>query len=132
MSTVKIRLHTWVKTKNIDKKFKRGIAAREAYVDYDVNTNKVTLKEGSKKCKPYDTGVSRTKDLEYINERKSLYSGLCFETRKDAFKFIEKHKDEIDSFAKANPLFTHWTVMHVLNKFEPKSKLIYGKDIKED
>ena len=70
--------------------------------------------------------------MGYINERKEMYSGLCFDNRKDALNFMQKHKAELDSFAKNNPMFTHWSVMNVIKRFNPKSKLIYGKDIKED
>lgn len=131
MGTVKIKLHTWKKSENIENKFRRGVAAREAFVDYDLATKKLVLKEGSKKCKPYDTGISRSKDLGYINERKEMYSGLCFNNRQDALVFMQKHKTELDDFAKANPMFTHWSVMNVINRFKPNSKLVYGKDIKE-
>lgn len=132
MGTVKIRLHTWQRCGNRETKFKRNTAAREAYVEYDLAAKKVTLKEGSKKWKPWDTAVPRGKDLAYINERKELYSGLCFESKKDAKAFMEKHKAELDSFAKSNPLFDHWSIMSVMNKFQPKNKLVYGKDVKED
>jgi len=132
MGTVKIKLHTWQRCGNRDTKFKRGIAAREAFVEYDTATKKVVLKEGSKKWKPWDTALSRSKDLGYINDRKELYSGLCFENKKDALSFMQKHKAELDGFAKANPLFNKWSVMNVIKRFEPTSKKIYGKDIKED
>lgn len=134
MGTVKIRLHTWQRRGNRDTKFKRGLAAREAFVEYDTATKKVTLKEGSKKWKPWDTSISRITDKNYINERKELYSGLCFENKKDAQKFMQKHAAELDAFAKSNPLFDHWSIMNVINRFDPDStsKKIYGKDIKED
>lgn len=132
MGTMKIKLYTWQRCGNRDTKFKRGLAAREAFVEYDMESKKVVLKEGSKKWKPWDTGISRSKDTCYINERKEIYSGLCFNNKKDAIKFMEKHKAELDDFAKANPLFDHWSIMNVIKRFEPKSKLMYGKDIKED
>ncbi len=132
MGTVKIRLHTWQRRGNRETKFKRGTAPREAFIEYDLTNKKVVLKEGSKKWKPWDTSIPRGKDACYINERKELYSGLCFETKKDAVAFMQKHKTELDSFAKANPLFDHWSVMNVIKRFEPKSKTVYGKDIKED
>lgn len=132
MGTVKIKLHTWQRCGNRDTKFKRGIAAREAYVEYDAINKKVTLKEGSKKWKPWDTTIARGKDQGYINDRKELYSGLCFNTKKEAQAFMEKHKNELDILAKSNPLFDHWTMFSVSHKFEPTSKKVYGKDIKED
>lgn len=132
MGTVKIKLHTWNRCGNRDTKFKRGVAAREAYVDYDVANKKVILKEGSKKWKPWDTAVARGKDQGYIQDRKELYSGFCFNSKKDAQHFMEKHKAELDSLAKSNPLFDHWSIMNVIGRFEPTSKKVYGKDIKED
>ena len=45
---------------------------------------------------------------------------------------MEKHKTEIDALAKTNPIFDHWSVMNVMKRFEPKKKVVYGKDIKED
>lgn len=132
MGTVKIKLHTWNRCGNRDTKFKRGIAAREAYVEYDVANKKITLKEGSKKWKPWDTAIARSKDQCYIQERKDLYSGFCFNSKKDAQAFMKKHKTELDSLANANPLFDHWSIMNVIKRFEPTSKKIYGKDIKED
>jgi len=132
MGIVKIKLHTWQRCGNRETKFKRGTAAREAFVEYDTATNQVTLKEGSKKWKPWDTSLPRGKDIGYINERKELYSGLCFESKKDAVKFMQKHHAELEGFAKANPLFDHWSVMNVIKRFEPKNKKVYGKDIKED
>ena len=44
---------------------------------------------------------------------------------------MEKHKTELDTFAKSNPLFDHWSVFSVNSKFEPKSKMVYGKDVEE-
>lgn len=132
MGTVKIKLHTWNRCGNRDTKFKRGVAAREAYVEYDAVNKKITLKEGSKKWKPWDTAVARGKDQGYIQDRKDLYSGFCFNSKKDAQTFMEKHKAELDSLAKANPLFDHWSIMNVIKRFEPTSKKVYGKDIKED
>lgn len=132
MGTVKIKLHTWNRCGNRDTKFKRGVAAREAYVEYDAVNKKVILKEGSKKWKPWDTTVARGKDQGYIQDRKDLYSGFCFNSKKDAQTFMEKHKAELDSLAKANPLFDHWSIMNVIKRFEPTSKKVYGKDIKED
>lgn len=132
MGTVKIKLHTWEKGKNLDTKFKRGLATREAFVDYDMSSKKIVLKEGSKKWKPWDTSVSRTKDSCYINERKEMHSGLCFENKNDALAFMKKHESELNDFAKSNPLFTHWSVMNVIKRFEPTKKIVYGKDIKED
>lgn len=132
MGTVKIKMQTWQRRGNRDTKFKRGLAAREAFVEYDQATKTVTLKEGSKKWKPWDTAMPRSKDNAYINERKEMYSGLCFNTRKEALAFMDKHRAELDGFAKANPLFNKWSVMNVFKRFEPKTKAIYGKDIKED
>lgn len=132
MGTVKIKMNTWQRCGNRDTKFKRGLAAREAFIEFDPINKKVTLKEGSKKWKPWDTSVSRLTDTGYINDRKEIYSGLCFESKKDALKFMEKHKNEIDALAKTNPIFDHWSVMNVMHRFEPKSKVVYGKDIKED
>ena len=132
MGTVKIKLNTWQRCGNRDTKFKRNTAAREAFIEYDIVNKKVVLKEGSKKWKPWDTGISRGKDTCYINDRKEIYSGLCFENRKDAKAFMDKHKAELDKFAKENPLFDHWSVMNVIKRFEPKTKMVYGKDVKED
>jgi len=132
MSVVKIRLNTWARRSNREVKFKRGIAPREGFVEYCKDTKKVVLKEGDKKWKPWDTGISRSKDTSYINSRKELYSGLCFENKKQAEEFKKKHKKELDAIAAANPLFSHWSIMNVIKRFEPTTKTVYGKDIKED
>lgn len=132
MGTVKIKLNTWQRCGNRDTKFSRGTAAREAFVEYDMTAKKVILKEGSKKWKPWDTGIPRGKDTAYINDRKALYSGLCFENRKAAEEFMKRHKKTLDGFAAANPLFDHWSIMNVIKRFEPTQKTVYGKDIKED
>jgi len=132
MGTIKIKLNTWNRKANRDTKFKRNVASREGYVDICPKTNVIFIKEGSKKWKPYDIGLSRKKDKSYIEERKELYSGLCFETKKDANSFILKHKKELDNLAKANPLFCNYSIMNVISRFEPKSKRVYGKDIKKE
>ena len=44
---------------------------------------------------------------------------------------MEKHKTEMNALAAKNPLFNHWSVMNVIKRFEPVSKTIYGKDVKE-
>lgn len=132
MGTVKIRLNTWQRKGNRETKFKRNTAAREAFIDYDVNTKQITLKQGSTKWKPWDTGISRSKDTAYINDRKEMYSGLCFENKKEAQAFMQKHKATLDKFAAENPLFDHWSVMNVIKRFEPHTKKVYGKDIKEE
>lgn len=130
MGTIKIKLNTWNRKGNRDTRYKRNIAYREGYVDICPNTNTLFIKEGAKKWKPYDTAISRHKDRSYIEERKKLYSGLCFETRKDAKNFMLEHKSELDSLASKNPIFDHWSIMNVIGKFEPKNKKVYGKDIK--
>ena len=61
-----------------------------------------------------------------------MHSGLCFENKNDALAFMKKHESELNDFAKSNPLFTHWSVMNVIKRFEPTKKIVYGKDIKED
>lgn len=129
---VKIRLNTWDRCSNKATKFKRGIAPREGFVEYCTKTKKIFLKEGNKKWKNWDTSIPRGQDQSYIDEKKELYSGLCFETKKDAQKFMEKHKDELDKLAASNPLFTNWSIMNVIKRFEAKTKLVYGKDIKDD
>ena len=91
---------------------------------------RIKPEDNSQKYAPIN--VSNSNSISIINERKELYSGLCFENKKDAKAFMEKHKAELDSFAKSNPLFDHWSIMSVMNKFQPKSKLVYGKDVKED
>lgn len=131
MGTIKIKLNTWDRCGNRDTKFKRNLASREGYVDICPKTKKIFVKQGPKKWKAYDTAISRRKDTSYIQERKELYSGLCFETKKQAQNFILKHKSELDGLAKENPIFDHWSIMNVINRFEPTHKTVYGKDIKE-
>ncbi len=131
MGVVKIKLNTWNRRGNRDTKFKRGIAPREGFVEVDPKTKEVKLKAGSFKWKNWDTSVSRYNDTDYINNKKELYSGLCFESREQAKVFMSKHQTELDKIAKANPLFDHWSVMYVNKRFEPTNKVMYGKDIKE-
>lgn len=132
MGVVKIRLNTWQRCGNCDTKFKRGIAPREGFVDVCPETNTVFVKNGEYKCKPWDTEVSRKTDKEYISNRKEFYSGLCFESKEDAQSFMNKHKAELDKLAAENPLFDHWSIMNVIERFEPNRKLVYGKDIKDE
>lgn len=131
MGVVKIRLNTWQRCGNRNTKFKRGIAPREGFVELCPETKTVFLKNGDYKCKPWDTEISRKEDISYINTRKELYSGLCFSSKKEAQDFMIKHKTELDKLASQNPLFDHWSIMNVIKRFEPKDKIIYGKDIKE-
>ena len=113
-------------------KFKRNIAAREGFVELCPETKTVFVKEGEKKWKPWDTEVSRREDNSYIDGRKELYSGLCFTNKKEAQAFMNRHKKELDALASQNPLFDHWSIMTVIKRFEPHTKVVYGKDIKED
>ena len=132
MGVVKIRLNTWNRRGNRDTKFKRGVAPREGFIEIDTKTKKVQLKAGSFKWKAWDTSISRYEDSEYINNKKQMYSGLCFESREQAKSFMNKHKSELNKIASENPLFDHWSVMYVNKRFEPTSKVMYGKDIKEE
>lgn len=132
MGIVKIKLNTWNRRGNRETKFKRNIAPRESFVEYCNKTNKITLKNGEKKWKPWDTTISRKNDKSYIESRKDIYSGLCFKNKADALNFMEKHKTELNELASQNPLFDHWSIMNVIKRFEPNDKLIYGIDIKED
>lgn len=131
MALIKIRLNTWTRNVATPLKFKRRVAPREGYIDMHPGTKEVQLRQGSHKWKPWDTGISRKTDASYINDRKDMYSGLCFKSRKDAKKFMEKHKTELDEIAAQNPLFDHWSIMNIIGRFEPDNKLIYGVDIKE-
>lgn len=132
MGLVKIRLNTWQRNGQRDTKFKRNIAAREGFVELCPETKTVFVKEGEKKWKPWDTEVSRREDNSYIDGRKELYSGLCFTNKKEAQAFMNKHKKELDTLAAQNPLFDHWSITTVIKRFEPHTKVVYGKDIKED
>ena len=132
MGVVKIKLNTWNRRGNRETKFMRNIAPREGFVEMDTTTKKVSLKPGSFKWKAWDTSISRYEDTCYINTKKELYSGLCFETKEAAKSFMSKHQTELNKIAQANPLFDHWSVMYVNKRFEPTNKLVYGKDIKED
>lgn len=131
MAYVKICMRTWNRLSNRETKFKRGIAPRESFVEFN-DAKQVTLKHGSTKWKGWDTTISRMKDTSYILDRKKLYSGLCFKSRKDAEVFMAKHKAELDKLAATNPLFDHWSVMNIIKRFEPDKTIIYGKDIIED
>lgn len=132
MGIVKIRMNTWNRCGNRDTKFKRNVAPREGFLDFCTKTNTVTIKNSGNKWKPWDTSIPRGKDEAYIQSRKELYSGLCFENKQQAQKFMEKHKEEIAAIAAANPLFDHWSIMNVIDRFKPTSKMVYGKDIIED
>ena len=132
MTLVKIRMNTWNRKGNRDTKFKRGLAPREGFIEMSKDTKQVSLKAGSTKWKGWDTSIPRNQDVSYIQDRKKLYSGLCFSNKKDAESFMKRHKSELDKLATANPLFDHWSVMNVIKRFEPTTAIVYGKDIKED
>ena len=132
MSLVKIRMNTWDRCCNRVTKFKRGVAPREGFIELCKNTKAVILKTGSTKWKNWDTTISRKNDESYINDRKKLYAGLCFSSKKEAENFMLKHKKELDTLASQNPLFDHWSIMNIIKRFEPAEKVIYGQDIKED
>lgn len=132
MALVKIRMNTWDRKGTRSTKFKRNIAPREGFVEFDNTSKRVVLKNGSNKWKNWDTTISRKTDDSYITDRKNLYSGLCFTNRKDAENFMQKHKSELDKLAASNPLFDHWSVMNIINRFTPEHTVIYGKDITED
>ena len=132
MGIVKIKLNTWDRRGNRETKFKRNIAPREGFIEFNNKTKQVTIKNGETKWKPWDVTTSRRTDKSYINSRKEIYSGLCFKNRKDALAFMEKHKIELNNIASQNPLFSHWSVMNVIKRFEPNTKIVYGEDIKED
>lgn len=132
MAFVKIKMNTWQKKSIRAVKFKRNIAAREGYIDYSEKDKKFILKETSFKCKPWDTSVSRKTDISYIQDKKDIYSGLCFKNRKDAETFMNLHKEDMDKLAAQNPLFTHWSIMNIIEKFTPKKVLLYGRDIIEN
>ena len=129
MSTVKIKMNTWQRRGNRDTKFKRNLAPREGYIELCPTTKKLFLKPGDYKCKPWDISLSRKEDQSYINYRKELYSGLCFESKKQAQEFMKNHTHELELIAKQNPLFDHWSIMNVMKRFEPNKKTIYGRDI---
>lgn len=124
MNTVKIKLST---ISNKETRYKRNIAPREAFVDFNTDTKKICLKYGSYKWKPFDTGISRKEDRSYINSKKELYSGLCFKTKKDAKAFMQAHEEELNEIAKSYPTFGSWVVMCVAKKFAPTQKIVYGK-----
>ena len=132
MALVKIRMNTWNRCGNRETKFKRGLAPREGFVEMNRDTKQVTLKAGSTKWKGWDTTISRHQDASYIQDRKKLYSGLCFTNKKEAESFMQRHKADLDKLAATNPLFDHWSVMNVIKRFEPTTAVVYGKDIKED
>jgi hypothetical protein len=132
MAYVKICMRTWrSQLGNRETKFKRGIAPREGFIDFN-DTKQVVLKPGSMKWKAWDTSISRSKDVSYIADKKKLYEGLCFKNKKEAESFMSKHKQELDKIAANNPLFDHWSVMNIIKRFEPDKTVLYGKDIIED
>lgn len=132
MALVKIRMNTWDRRGNRNTKFKRGVAPREGFIEMAKDTKKVVLKPGSTKWKNWDTTISRKNDISYINDRKKMYSGLCFSSKKEAETFMIKHKAELDRLASENPLFDHWSVMNIIGRFKPENTTVYGKDIFED
>lgn len=131
MALVKIKMNTWQRCGNRQTKFKRTTAPREGFIEMHPITRQVSLKPGATKWKPWDTGISRQADKSYIENKKQLYSGLCFENKKQACDFMQKHKKELDKLASENPLFDHWSVINIIKRFEPKQTVIYGKDVKE-
>ena len=125
MKTIKIKLST---INNENTRYKRNIAPREAFVDLDSKTKAIYLKYGSYKWKPFDTTISRKKDISYIQSKKQLYSGLCFTTQRQAKEFMKNHEQELDQIASNYPTFNRWTLINVAEKFNPNNKLMYGKD----
>ena len=132
MALVKIRMNTWDRKGTRSTKFKRNIAPREGFVEFDKTSKSVILKAGSSKWKNWDTTISRKNDASYIADRKNMYSGLCFTTKNEAKTFMNKHKAELDKIAANNPLFDHWSIMNIISRFQPENAVIYGKDVTED
>lgn len=132
MGTVKIRMNTWSRCGNRETKFKRNIAARDGFIDYDKQSKKVIFKPTEWKWKAYDTSIPRRSDRDYIANKRESYSGLCFSSKSDAEYFMKKHKTELDAIAAENPLFDRWTVMNCISRFKPNHIELYGKDIIED
>lgn len=132
MGTVKIRMNTWDRCGNRETKFKRNVAARDGFIDYDKINKKVIFKPTEWKWKAYDTTKSRRNDREYIENKRESYSGLCFNSKKDAEAFMTKHQHELAKIASENPLFDHWTIINCISRFKPNKIELYGKDIIED
>lgn len=130
MATVKIRMNTWQNGSTKSTKFKRGLAPRTGYIDYDTAKKSYYFKAGDMKWKPYDTSISRKVDKSYIAEKKKFNEGLCFESKKAAKQWLIDNKDVADKLASENPLFYRWSVMNVASKFAPEgNRLVYEKDI---
>lgn len=125
MKTIKIKLSTM---SNKSTRYKRNLTPREAFIDLDIDSNSLRLKHGGYKWKPFDTTISRKEDHSYIDSKKKLYSGLCFETQREAKEFMQKHEKELNSIAKEYPTFDRWKLVNVAEKFNPYSKIMYGKD----
>lgn len=131
MALVKIKLNTWNRCGNRETKFKRTKAPREGFIEINPQTKQLSLKPGSTKWKPWDTTISRHEDKTYIIDKKQQYSGLCFENKQQAKNFMEKHQKELDKIAAENPIFDHWSVVNIINRFKPEHVIIYGKDLIE-
>lgn len=130
MATVKIRMNTWANGLDRSIKFKRGLAPRNGFIDYNPETKNYFFKAGDMKWKPYDTSISRKQDSSYIAEKKKFNEGLCFESQKAAKQWLVDHKDIADKMASENPLFVNWSVMNVSKKFAPeKNRIVYEKDV---
>ena len=125
MSTFKIRMVT--ETSN-DTYYRRLNVPRESYVDVDV-INRIVLKHGGTKRR----SILPATDKSYIEEKKDLISGLVFDSRKNAEKFMKKKKSTLERLAKQNPIYKKYEVFTIQQRFMPdESKLKYWDPNKED
>jgi len=125
MSVFKIRMAT--ETSN-DTYYRRLNIPRESYVDVDV-INRVVLRHGSTKRR----NILPANDKNYIEEKKNLISGLVFDSRKDAEKFMRKKKSTLERLAKQNPIYKQYEIFAIQQRFMPdENKLKHWDPNKED
>lgn len=128
MKTIKIKLSTAGNAIKKKIRYQRNIGPREAFLDVDLYTKNIFLKDGRHKWKPFDTTISRKTDLPYIQSKKDMYSGLCFRTQKDAKEFMKNHEEDLKRLSSKYPNLNHWSLVNVSEKFAPTNAIMYGKD----
>lgn len=124
-ATYKITLQTWEKSNNRPEKFKRQLCPREATIEME--NNKIVMKPGSLKWKPFDTAVSRKNDSGYIKNKKDFYSGLVFSSKDDANQFMEENKTVLEELRKQNVWGIAWKPTKIISRFEPSVKNVWKK-----
>jgi hypothetical protein len=122
----KITLKTWEKSNSRPEKFKRQLCPREAAIE--IENDKIVMKPGSMKWKPFDVTVSRKTDNGYIKNKKEFFSGLVFDSESDAKLFIEQNKNVLEDLRKQNVWGIAWKPTKIIKRFAPTTQTVWKKN----